>query len=470
MPKDHLAASLWRVTVLWLACASAAPALPSFARKYKTSCTTCHVIVPKLNAFGVAFRNNGYRIPYNDEKFVKQEETSLGAPAWRQVWPHGVWPSSIAAQVPLAIGVISQVNVNPQSQVTTDFVFPEHLQVHGAGTLGETVSYLASLHFMFMDNTTDTQLMRGHIAFNRLHNDPLLNLRVGRFEVGASPFSRFTKKLTNTDYMAAQFQTSSGGFQWTNPQSGVELFGAQTGFWNKGGFEYAVGLVNGSSRMYDNNSQKDFYAGAGYKFGGYGLSGSREELTELKMTDNFVDNSVMLGGFGYIGRSLSPFVGEVRFNRWGVRADVSIQRLNLYGAYIHGSDWFQTSATRQNSNAYFVEADYVILPWIVALLRYDQVLQGRPVATGGAGHGGMQMATPAEAAVYRAAADPLPVYHTMSGDMLPAKRWVPAVVFAIRANITLTAEGVAPVGRVDPSLAGSMETQKRAQVGLKFYF
>src|SRR5688572_30206606 len=42
-------------------------ALPIFARRYQTSCTTCHAIIPKLNPFGMAFRNNGYRIPGNDE-------------------------------------------------------------------------------------------------------------------------------------------------------------------------------------------------------------------------------------------------------------------------------------------------------------------------------------------------------------------------------------------------------------------
>ena len=38
-------------------------AIPAFARKYKTSCMTCHVAYPKLNAFGEAYRLNGYQIP-----------------------------------------------------------------------------------------------------------------------------------------------------------------------------------------------------------------------------------------------------------------------------------------------------------------------------------------------------------------------------------------------------------------------
>ncbi|MBA4158769.1 MAG: hypothetical protein H0X65_15015 [Gemmatimonadetes bacterium] len=41
----------------------AAEAIPYFARKYDVTCQTCHVSPPKLNAFGEAFRERGYRMP-----------------------------------------------------------------------------------------------------------------------------------------------------------------------------------------------------------------------------------------------------------------------------------------------------------------------------------------------------------------------------------------------------------------------
>src|SRR5690242_7986939 len=37
--------------------------LPLFARKYGVACTTCHLAFPRLNSFGMAFRQNGYRMP-----------------------------------------------------------------------------------------------------------------------------------------------------------------------------------------------------------------------------------------------------------------------------------------------------------------------------------------------------------------------------------------------------------------------
>ena len=57
-----------------------ASALPAFARKYKTSCTTCHIGFPKLNAFGESFRNNGYQFPgHMDLEYIKEDQVSLGS-------------------------------------------------------------------------------------------------------------------------------------------------------------------------------------------------------------------------------------------------------------------------------------------------------------------------------------------------------------------------------------------------------
>ena len=65
---------------LLLGVASTAHAVPAFARKYQTSCQTCHIVFPKLNAFGEAFRLRGYRLPGETEDMVKQPPVSLGAP------------------------------------------------------------------------------------------------------------------------------------------------------------------------------------------------------------------------------------------------------------------------------------------------------------------------------------------------------------------------------------------------------
>ena len=45
-----------------VALAPPAFAIPTFARKYATSCQTCHTVYPKLTPFGEAFRHK-YKSP-----------------------------------------------------------------------------------------------------------------------------------------------------------------------------------------------------------------------------------------------------------------------------------------------------------------------------------------------------------------------------------------------------------------------
>src|SRR5438105_13361221 len=41
----------------------AARALPAFARRFNLACGACHSAVPRLNAFGEAFHENGFKPP-----------------------------------------------------------------------------------------------------------------------------------------------------------------------------------------------------------------------------------------------------------------------------------------------------------------------------------------------------------------------------------------------------------------------
>ena len=66
--------------------------IPAFARKYQTSCTTCHVNFPQLNDFGKAFKDAGFKFPTDDETIIKVPPVLLGAPAQKELWPKTIWP------------------------------------------------------------------------------------------------------------------------------------------------------------------------------------------------------------------------------------------------------------------------------------------------------------------------------------------------------------------------------------------
>src|SRR5579862_4452343 len=78
-------------------------AIPAFSRQYGTSCTTCHVDFPKLNDFGKAFKDAGFKFPKDDESFLKQPPVLLGAPAQAELWPHTVYPGSIPGTIPVGL-------------------------------------------------------------------------------------------------------------------------------------------------------------------------------------------------------------------------------------------------------------------------------------------------------------------------------------------------------------------------------
>jgi hypothetical protein len=403
-----------------------AEAIPAFARRYQTSCTTCHVVIPKLNAFGIAFRNNGYRIPPNDEKFVKTPDVQLGAPAWKRVWPDAVWPGGIPGVAPLAIRLFSDIRVNPTppSPATPkiDFVFPNEFEFLVGGTAGENISYWGELEITSGDRL---DLIRAFAQFDHIKGTTLANLVVGRFEPRAVPFSRFYRRVTQSDVITTSFAQVSGGHSFRQMQAGFEFWGAKSGPKGKGGVEYATGVVNGNGPFGDNNTAKDVYYRLSYKVGGFGVTGSEEETEELAQTNNWRDNSVKMGTFGHVGKGLfgTP-AREDKFWRVGADVDFFVRDLNLYGAVMRGRDKMPATGVANEFTAAFLQADYVVKPWILAVVRYDAVFRDR----------------------------------VLGPDI---KKVVPALIFAIRANVRI-------VGESELFLQKSGDTYGRARLDILF--
>jgi hypothetical protein len=166
-----------------------ADAVPAFARKYQTSCQTCHSIFPKLNAFGEAFRLRGYKMPGETEDMVKQPPVSLGAPAYKRLWPQAVWPGEIASSVPLAVNItMADVNtstLNEDGSVTTvhnDMQFPQELNIFGAGTLGDHVSYWSELTVgQHPDGSAEIEIEHAHLAFDSPFGpEDAVHFRIGK--------------------------------------------------------------------------------------------------------------------------------------------------------------------------------------------------------------------------------------------------------------------------------------------------
>src|SRR5207237_613105 len=98
-----------RTTIIFLSLlmlvlfSSSSYAIPAFSRQYGTSCSTCHIDFPKLNDFGKAFKDAGFKFPKDDETFIKVPPVLLGAPAQKDIWPHTIFPGTIPGMPPIGL-------------------------------------------------------------------------------------------------------------------------------------------------------------------------------------------------------------------------------------------------------------------------------------------------------------------------------------------------------------------------------
>src|ERR1700745_245269 len=78
-------------------------AIPAFSRQYGTSCSTCHLDFPKLNDFGKALKDAGFKSPKDAESFIQIPAVLLGAQANKELFPHSIWPGSIPGMPPIGL-------------------------------------------------------------------------------------------------------------------------------------------------------------------------------------------------------------------------------------------------------------------------------------------------------------------------------------------------------------------------------
>jgi hypothetical protein len=340
-------------------------ATPSFARKYNTSCSTCHYAFPELNAFGKAFKNNGYRFPGGqDPEMIKEQPVSLGAEAYKKVWPNAIWPTDIAGTLPLSIRPFAQIHYDNavQGKKTTYFEVPHGVSLIFAGTFDTKFSYFGAVE---LAGQADLSYFFG-VSYS-FH--PSINLRLG--SVGFDNVSNQNRPLGIQDYNVAVLANQTG--TWTmdgGAGGGLELWGALNGPGGNGGFTYSVGVGNGQNdiRNFDLNKQKDYFARLTYKFGGMGeMGGSKGQSTEV--STYYKDNSFRLGGFLYSGAALSDISRNEDFTVFGGDIDWWFNRLNVNAVGLQMNSNY--IGTKRTSLAYYVEGNYMIYPWLIARARYE---------------------------------------------------------------------------------------------------
>jgi hypothetical protein len=389
---------------LWVVCATPrASAIPAFARKYQTSCTTCHSNYPELNDFGEAFKKNGFKFPKDDELFIKEPPVLLGAKAQREAFPKAVFPGEIPGNIPLGFrysGFASYNNRQPLGigfQPRTDLFTPNTFTIIGAGSFGPNISFWVDDDISVGGANKDGGLGDGYLKVNDLGRylhlpKDTLNVRFGQFELDL-PFTQ-ARSINPSGYDIYE-EASFAGVQGTtnNPlvfastQRGIEI----GGYPNDGNFSWSLAVVNGSNGDAALRNSKDVYIRVSQRFNLERDPNVRKEIQAAGPSGPRDHSSLRLGAFYYYGvntlnqdDSLFPGLGTLRepFYRVGGDFRFKYRQFELYGLGMVGHDSNHDVNTTLNTavrgvpvtfSGGFGQAQYWVYPWMIAIMRYDFV-------------------------------------------------------------------------------------------------
>lgn len=392
-----------------------ARAVPSFARKYQTSCLTCHTVYPVLNPFGEAFRRNGYRFPSQggsvDSDAVKSPMIALGQEEYKKTFPDSVWPAAIAESVPLSVMANGSVAVNfPDSDAHeaagntfgwNGIVGEVHL--FGAGAFSDTVTYFTQLTIP-TDEAVDVET--AYLLWNDIVGPRhLVNLWVGRLmNPQINSFGLHSSYLGDTFMPAVSvvgLYNPSGSFTLGQGHNdGAELNGIVGHR-----FGWSLGWVASSSASgLSMPNAEDVYAHIGVKSGGVALDGEGKYGPNVPDPDKpWAERSITLDAFAYHGMNVldngtgavagitpaTPFPQRDRFDAVGATVHAQLDSAILtYGGQLerHLRPYPGSAATANpsgdpipgapdyTSGRAFVtygELDYVLFPWFVPAVRAE---------------------------------------------------------------------------------------------------
>ena len=388
-----------------------AQAIPSFARKYQTSCQTCHTVYPVLNSFGEAFRRNGYRFPSKngslDSDVAKAPMIAMGQDEYKKTFPNSVWPSQIVEAVPLSFWVLGGVTANMPGSDAHDAagnVFTWNglmgeAHIFGAGAFSDTLTYMAQL--TFAPDGVDVET--GYLLWNDIVGpDHLVNLWVGRlFAPQLTSYGLHSCYLSDS-YMPAVsiagLYNPSGTFVvGQGHNDGIELNGIaghRVGY--SMGWLASIATAGGLKVR----DAEELYAHVGVKIGGVSLDGEGADSQVPDAKKPWAETSLTLDAFAYHGMTTmdngtnapTATAQNDKVNAIGASLHLNLGSLLVTGGVQlekHNRPYPGSAPTPANPPAQnaalpgspdfssataivqWDEVDYVIYPWLVPGVRTE---------------------------------------------------------------------------------------------------
>ena len=321
-----------------------ASAIPAFAKKTGLRCSACHEAWPKLNAFGQAFRDNGYQI--GNERDSPVWASPLYWPAGARITPQ--WHRELNTAV-----ATNQSTTGVQPVATQGFDL-SGIDLWFAGLLAKNISFVA---LPSSDNNGNFHLESGWVRFDNLLKSPWINLKAGKFEMdtvvsekrmltlsqvgGIYQIYHFlplmdAKAYAATPVVAGETGASTTSFGLGDNQLGLELGGHSYNDYTR----FTVSLLTSSDGAVNLPTSKGY-----------------DTFTDVSRT--VMVNSLgpqTFGAFSYIGQSPTRYLtqtpagggapvsisgsgyGNKDFTRTGVYALLSVKKLDVVPMYTHATE------------------------------------------------------------------------------------------------------------------------------------
>lgn len=292
---------------------------------------------------------------------VKEKPVSLGAPAYKRVWPNAIWPADIPATTPIAIMLESEVTINSEADKTNvSFAgMMGEMELLAGGTIGDNINFLTSVDVG--EDGVDIEM--GSLGFYNILPDALLNVKIGQFP----PEVLFvtSHRAFGPAYWITTRMVGDNTWSLEMSQKGLQA----SGMFNAGRSSYNLGLVEGRGNI--QNNAKDVYVHLTHKFGGLPYNGVAEG--DVSGHQNWGDNSLQIGAFSYLGDAELANSHQNIFRMYGgdVQVNYGGLKLNAGGAYRTDNQPFTGRNTSVNSLTYFVEGNYFVYPWLIPVVRYE---------------------------------------------------------------------------------------------------
>jgi hypothetical protein len=310
-------------------------AIPALARKYGLPCSACHEAWPKLNNFGITFRDNGYQLGNERDSPIYQNNSYF--PMTLRMTPN--WHLEKTNRV-----AVDSVPGDPTSalveQGTTSHGFDlSGLDILTIGTLYKNISFAL---VPSADETGAFHFESVWVRWDNIGGSRWANLKFGKHELDMPEALSEKRSLTlsgaSGGYNLYHFDplTGTNEFGLGDNQLGIELTGHSHNSYTRYAFD-VLSSNSGNVDFVDNNgapssNSYDIYAHFSQAFQVPKLGVQRVGV--LAYSGRRATYALTSGGAPIPGTGQ----GDAPFYRVGAYASLYFGRLDWTGFFYHGQD------------------------------------------------------------------------------------------------------------------------------------